>query len=214
MTNHIAKRLTSRLNRDDREDIQAALLQYALDEELDPASLKANHYLLAKLLPILNQISTNWKGLARNVEWVGSSAHKHCLDHLKNCLRFKGKFLARQIAAAQKDDTETQPDQPEEDDVDTAQPTPQKDPHTKKREASEKDDTPIVTQPHATFKRQKVEQQDDDASYHAFNQAQVPQITPIKDTNSGVADIFIQLTKVSAQIKQKRYETAVLYQEW
>ena len=70
MTNLVVKRLTSRLNRDDREDIQAALLEYVLEEEADPAKLKPDHYLLAKLLPYLNQVSTNWKGLAKNVEWV------------------------------------------------------------------------------------------------------------------------------------------------
>ena len=99
MPNLVVKRLTSRLIRDDREDIQAALLEYVLEEEADCATLRPDHYLLAKLLPYLNQVSTNWKGLSKNVEWVGSSAHKHCLEYLKNQLRFKGKYLQKRVDA-------------------------------------------------------------------------------------------------------------------
>ena len=72
MTDLIAKRLKSRLGPDDRDDLQAALIQYALDEEMECAEIKANHYLISTLLPYLNRVSTNWKGLAKNVEWVGS----------------------------------------------------------------------------------------------------------------------------------------------
>ena len=42
MTNLVSKRLTARLMRDDRADIQTALLNYVIDHELDPASLSPN----------------------------------------------------------------------------------------------------------------------------------------------------------------------------
>ena len=214
MPNLVVKRLTSRLIRDDREDIQAALLEYVLEEEADCTKLRPDHYLLAKLLPYLNQVSTNWKGLTKNVEWVGSSAHRHCLDHLKNCLRFKGKFLARQIAAAQKEESEHESDQPEEDDLDTAQPTPQRGPHTKKRQASEDGDTPAAPAQPAPAKKQKTEQQYDDTSMMVQHQVHQTHHTPIINASDDISDIFHQLRKISAQIKQKRQETAVLYQQW
>ena len=214
MPNLVVKRLTSRLIRDDREDIQAALLEYVLEEEADCAKLRPDHYLLAKLLPYLNQVSTNWKGLAKNIEWVGSAAHKHCLEYLKNQLRFKGKYLQKRVDAVNQGQSDHYDDPPEEDDQDTIQPTPQKGRHSKKGPASDVDDTPAAPAQPAPAKKQKIEQQYDDASIMIQNQSQPTHITLMRDPTDDISDIFLQLRKISAQIKQKRQETAVLYQHW
>jgi hypothetical protein len=214
MPNLVVKRLTSRLIRDDREDIQAALLEYVLEEEADCTKLRPDHYLLAKLLPYLNQVSTNWKGLAKNVEWVGSSAHKHCLEYLKNQLRFKGKYLQKRVDAVNQGQSDHDDEQPEDDDQDTIQPTPQKGKHAKRGPTSDVDDTPAAPAQPAPAKKQKTEQQYDDASIVAQGPSQPTHITLMRDPTDDISDVFHQLRKISSQIKQKRQDTEVLYNQW
>ena len=212
MPNLIAKRLTSRLNRDDREDIQAAMIQFVLDEDADPTKLKPNHYQLATLLPYLNRVSTNWKGLKNNVEWVGSSIHRHCLDHLKNLLRFRGKYLQRLIDTAQEGASAPYELQEEDEDQDIPEPTPQKG-HAKKRgPASDIDDTPVAPANPAPAKKQKREQQDDEVSNVAQGPSQPTHLTLMRGPTDDITHIFHTLRKIAAQIKQKRQETEVLYQ--
>jgi hypothetical protein len=201
MPNLVVKRLTSRLIRDDREDIQAALLEYVLEEEADCATLRPDHYLLAKLLPYLNQVSTNWKGLSKNVEWVGSSAHKHCLEYLKNQLRFKGKYLQKRVDAVNQGQSDHDDEPPQDDDQDTIQPTPQKG-HTKKRgPASDVDDTPAAPTQPALAKKQKFEQHYDDASIIAQGPSQPTHITLMRDHTDDISHIFLTLRKIAVQIK-------------
>ena len=93
MTTPVHKRLKKRLDRDDQADIRQALLNFAIEEDADTSKLKADHYLVRALLPYLNRVSTNWKGLINNFDFVGSVIHKHMLDYLKNQLRDKGIHL-------------------------------------------------------------------------------------------------------------------------
>ena len=97
MPQPIVKRLTCRLDPDDKADLRRALLDFALDHEVDASTLRPDDQLLQKLYPFLHAISTNWKGLVRNIEWVGSTAHRHALEYLKNQLRLKGSVLSKRV---------------------------------------------------------------------------------------------------------------------
>ena len=87
MSKPIYQRMNQRMVEDDRKEIQRALLDYAIDTECECSKLAPNHYLLQKLLPYLHTFSANWKQLQKNPDWVGSVAHKHVLEYLKNQLR-------------------------------------------------------------------------------------------------------------------------------
>ena len=124
MTNAIKHRLKERLDGNDQADIRSAILNFAIDEDADTSKMKPDHYLVRALLPYLNRVSTNWKGLINNVEFPGSNIHKHMLEYLKNQLRDKGRVLKTKVKEAltpkpevthdQGSHSESEPDQDEE----------------------------------------------------------------------------------------------------
>ena len=112
----IMKQLTAKLSKERRGDVKQALLDYALDLDLDAADLIPDHGLVEDLLPSLCKANSSWKGLKGNIEWKGSTAHKHVIDTLKNQLREKGKYLARKLEEARRERDETDSDIDEADD--------------------------------------------------------------------------------------------------
>ena len=46
------------------------------------------------------------------------------------------------------------------------------------------------------------------------NQAQPTHITLMRDPTDDISDVFHELRKISGQIKQKRQDTEVLYNQW
>ena len=57
---------------------------------LDPAEVKNGPILEDQIMPYLHKRHEDWQGLDRDIQWKGSTAHKHLHDHLKNLLRKKG----------------------------------------------------------------------------------------------------------------------------
>ena len=100
MTTLIKLRLKEWLDQDDQGDIRVALLNYVIEEDADTSKLKPDHYMIRALLPYLNRVSTNWKGLIKEVNFVGSPIHKHMLEYLKNQLRDKGRVLRGKVKEA------------------------------------------------------------------------------------------------------------------
>ena len=72
MATPIKLRLKEKLDQDDQGDIRVALLNYVIEEDADTSKLKPDHYMIRALLPYLNRVSTNWKGLIKEVNFVGS----------------------------------------------------------------------------------------------------------------------------------------------
>ena len=118
-------------------------------------------------------MSTNWKGLTKNPEWLGSSAHKHSIEYLRGQLRFKGTFLAKRVKAALEGASERDVLQLFDDEVDTPQPTPQKSTRAKRGHASDVDDPEHAAASNAPAKKQKTEQHDEDASLKVLKEGDV-----------------------------------------
>ena len=112
----IIKLLSAKLPEERRAEVKQALLDYALDLDLDATDLVPDHGLVEDLLPYLYKANTSWKGLKGNIEWKSSTAHEHVVDTLKNQLREKGKYFARKLEEVRRDRDATGSDLDEADD--------------------------------------------------------------------------------------------------
>ena len=78
MTNrNVEDHLTKKLTEVQMDDVLKVMIGLCKELGLDPAKLRNDNKLHAKLYPRLVERDAEWQGLENNVEWVGSTAHNH-----------------------------------------------------------------------------------------------------------------------------------------
>ena len=210
----IIKQLTAKLSEERRGDVKQALLDYALDLDLDATDLIPDHELVEDLLPSLYKANSSWKGLKGNIEWKGSTAHKHVVDTLKNQLREKGKYFARKLEEARKDRdaTDSELDEADERVTDQAPPSKlvgKKRSHQPEGEADQ-DTTPAPT----PVKQQKTAGQDH--LIQTPGQAAEPRVQPTSEAVAAASmeQAFAELRRVALLIRARRGEISELTDKW
>ena len=80
----LIKRINRKFDKTHLRLITRALLDYMLAEDLAAEDVSPDEELVQILLPSLEKKSSIWNHLKDNIEFVGSTAHKHFVSHLKN----------------------------------------------------------------------------------------------------------------------------------